>query len=81
MTFPYTFDFNQTSGNWSGVGYKSSWEHGTPSKLYINDDRTKAWVSGGLGITTYNSDEKSYLLSPLFDFTNEVNELHNLLIE
>lgn len=69
---PYTQNFNDSMGDWRGTGNQSSWEYGTPNKLYIKDKGTKAWVSGGVGKTTYNRDEDSYLLSPVFDFTNKV---------
>jgi hypothetical protein len=33
-------------------------------------DGAKCWIVGGLSGSAYNLDERSYLLSPCFDFTN-----------
>lgn len=72
-TFPYVQDFESNNGSWSVGGTSSSWTWGTPSKTIINraSSGAKAWVTGLTG--TYNTGEKSYVVSPCFDFSQLKN--------
>lgn len=78
-TFPYSQDF-ETASDWLPIGSESSWVLGTPAKSKINAAASgvKSYVTGGLGSTSYNSNENSYLISPLFDFTTQVSYLCTL---
>lgn len=69
-TLPYYQDFEQSNDGWCIHGVNSSWEKGKPAKSYISGA-----VSGTNCYSTglyrpYNSLEKSYLISPCFDFSN-----------
>ncbi len=74
-TFPYAEHFEASNGNWTTGGAFSDWEWGTPSKPVINAAGAglRCWVTGGLRAAAYNPDEKSWLKSPCFDFTNLKN--------
>ncbi|MFM2387297.1 MAG: hypothetical protein RL660_2054 [Bacteroidota bacterium] len=71
-TFPYSEDFEISQGNWTSGGNGNAWAWGTPAKPTINSagSGTKCWVTDGLTGTGYSSCERSYVLSPCFDFTN-----------
>ena len=71
-TFPYNESFELNTGNWVSGGVFDDWAWGTPNKAIIQTagNGTKCWMVGGLAGATYNFDERSYLLSPCFDFTN-----------
>jgi hypothetical protein len=74
-SFPYFESFENGNGGWIAGGTFSSWELGTPAKSSIQGaaDGSKAYVTGGLGSGTYNSGEKSFILSPCMDFTTLTN--------
>jgi gliding motility-associated-like protein len=76
-TFPYSEDFEVSQGNWTSGGNNASWAWGTPSKAQINSagSGSKCWVTGGLVGSNYNSCERSYVVSPCFDFTNLSNPI------
>jgi len=69
---PYSQDFESGPDYWTALGTLVSWARGTPAKNVIVGARSgvTAWVTGGLGATRYNNNEKSFLLSPSFDFSN-----------
>lgn len=71
-TFPYTQSFEANNGGWVDGGTASDWFWGTPAKPIINSasNGSKCWVSGGLTGASYNSGERSYVVSPCFNFTN-----------
>ncbi|MBK7689910.1 MAG: SprB repeat-containing protein [Bacteroidetes bacterium] len=71
-TFPYFESFEQNTGNWASGGVFNDWAWGAPNKPIIQSagDGAKCWIVGGLSGAAYNFDERSYLLSPCFDFTN-----------
>lgn len=74
-TLPYADSFETTDGGWTAGGTLSSWALGTPAGVIINaaSDGTRAWVTNLTG--NYPSNERSYVLSPLFSISNmsEVN--------
>jgi hypothetical protein len=69
--FNYQTGF-ETAADWFTGGINSSWERGTPAGTLINTaaDGSSAWVTNLSG--NYNFEEKSWLQSPCFDFTNRV---------
>ncbi len=71
-TFPYNEDFELNSGNWVSGGVGDDWAWGAPAKAIIQTagNGAKCWMVGGLNASFYNLNERSYLLSPCFDFTN-----------
>ncbi|MCB0837386.1 MAG: T9SS type A sorting domain-containing protein [Bacteroidetes bacterium] len=70
--FPYIEDFENGSGGWISGGMNSSWAFGLPVKNTITGAASGlyAWTTGGLGSDDYNSNEKSFVVSPCFDMTN-----------
>ncbi|MBQ0769692.1 MAG: gliding motility-associated C-terminal domain-containing protein [Bizionia sp.] len=66
-TFPFNEDFEAGAGGWTANG--GSWALGAPANTVINsaDSGTNAWVTNLTG--TYNSNENSSVVSPVFDFT------------
>jgi len=70
--FPYREDFETSNGNWVTGGTFSDWTWGVPSKPVINaaGSGSKCWITGGLKNSGYNNDEKAWLKSPCFNFTN-----------
>ncbi len=73
-TFPYNEGF-EASPAWTSGGTASDWAWGTPAHPLINNagGGSKSWCVGGLTGTFYNNNERSWLESPCFDFTNLVN--------
>ena len=71
-TFPYTEDFEANNGNWVSGGTGNDWAWGQVSKSYIQQAASgnNCWVIGGLSNSFYNFNERSYLQSPCFNFTN-----------
>ena len=74
--FPYSQDFENVS-YWYSAGQNSSWEMGLPSAEQINHAASgeNAWVTNLYG--AHNTDELSWIESPLFDFSS----LNNPVIE
>jgi hypothetical protein len=70
-SLPYSQGFENGDGGWLPGGTFSSWALGTPAKSIINSAATgtKAWVTSLAG--NYNPNEKSYVLSPCFDFSGK----------
>lgn len=70
-TFPYAEGF-EAGPAWTSGGTASDWAWGTPAHPLINSagGGTKSWCVGGLTGTFYNNNERSWLESPCFDFTN-----------
>jgi gliding motility-associated-like protein len=72
--FPYQENFEATTGNWFVYGASSNpdWAWGKPLKSVINKAASgnNCWIVGGLTTTHYNNGEKSFLLSPCFDFSS-----------
>jgi gliding motility-associated-like protein len=69
--FPYHEDFEAGAGGWAAGGTNNDWALGTPNKSVINTagSGTKCWVTGGLTGSSYGAGERSYVLSPCFNFT------------
>lgn len=70
--FPYVEDFETSQGGWFVSGIAPSWAWGTPAKNTIQGagSGTKAWVTGGLGNTTYADNEHNFVEGPCLDFTS-----------
>ena len=68
-TYPYFQNFESGDGGWDSEGTNDSWEFGTPVNTFITgaSSGTNAWVNNLTG--TYNSNERSFLVSPCFDFS------------
>lgn len=86
-TFPYNETFENGPAGWTvgtipGPYGAPTWALGTPQKAVISSPAQGAnsWVTGGLGTGTYNSNEKSFVLAPCFDFTSLVNPVIELKI-
>ncbi len=71
-TFPYTEDFEGGAGGWFSGGTNNDWALGTPAKPVINGAGSGAscWVTGGLTNPSYANGERSWVESPVFNFTN-----------
>lgn len=69
--FPYLNDFEEEDYTWVTGGVNSTWAYGTPNKLGFTNvapSGEKAWMTGGLS-GFYAPNEASYLLTPVFDFS------------
>ncbi|MUU79817.1 fibronectin type III domain-containing protein [Winogradskyella endarachnes] len=69
-TFPYTEDFESGDGGWVADNTTNgTWELGTPAGAIINSAASgaNAWVTNLTG--TYNTNENSWVTSPVFDFS------------
>lgn len=71
-TFPYTEDFEGGAGGWFSGGTNNDWALGSPSKPLINSAGSGAicWLTGGLTTSFYANGERSWVESPVFNFTN-----------
>lgn len=71
-TFPYSEGFETSNGNWIVGGTLSDWAWGAPTKNVITSAATgqKCWITGGLTGNFYTYNERSYLLSPCFNFSS-----------
>ena len=70
VDFPYFEDFENNDSDWIAGGTYSSWQWGTPAGSIINlaASDTTSWVTNLTG--NYNSDEVSYVVSPIFNFSS-----------
>lgn len=69
---PSVDNFEQGGFGWLVQGSNPSWARGLPAKAVINGaaSGSHAWVAGGLTTgSTYNPSERSYLVSPVYDFS------------
>ncbi len=71
-TFPYTEDFEGGAGGWVSGGTNNDWALGAPTKPLINGagSGSNCWITGGLTNSLYAPGEKSYVESPVFNFTS-----------
>ena len=69
--FPYQEDFELGMGNWQSGGTSNDWAWGHPQKAFIQSagSGNKCWVTGGLTGSFYNNGERSYVISPCFNFS------------
>ncbi len=69
--FPYVDNFESAS-LWHTGGINSSWQRATPSATVLNSpfNGSNSWVTNATGLV--NSEERSWLESPCFDFSNLV---------
>lgn len=67
---PYLEDFENGPGSFRPGGFDPSWEWGVPAGALISSaaSGTGAWVTNLKG--SANNNERSFLESPTFDFTN-----------
>ncbi|MCD6011557.1 MAG: family serine peptidase [Flavipsychrobacter sp.] len=74
-SFPYLQDFEQNDGGFYSVGFKNSWQYGTPAAARIKKAASgaKAWKTSLTG--SYNNLELSYLYSPCFDISGLTNPM------
>ncbi len=77
----YAQNFNTDDGGWIAGGVNSSWQYGTPAGSVIKTDSSatgtgKAWKTNLTG--DYNSNEKSWVMSPCFDFSNAAKPVISL---
>lgn len=75
-TFPYKQTFEAGQGGWvSGGTTTNDWVLGTPAKSIIIGaaSGSKAWVNGGVGLTTYEDNCNTWVESPCFDLTSLTN--------
>lgn len=65
----YTEDFETSNGGWTVEGRLPSWQRGIPQTANMNTAASgqRAWVTDLNG--TYNPSERSFLVSPCFDFS------------
>lgn len=73
--FPYVESFESGMGNWTSGGTGNDWAWGNPNKAFINNAGAglKCWVTGGLTGSFYTNGQRSYVISPCFDFSNLPN--------
>lgn len=81
-TYPYTQGFETAAGNWTSGGTGNDWAWGSPSKAYITTagGGTKCWVTGGLTGSFYNNGERSFVVSPCFDFSTLSNPVISMKV-
>ena len=74
-SYPYNQGFESGAGSWVSGGTGNDWVLGTPSKAFITSagGGTKCWVTGGLTGSFYTNGERSYVMSPCFNFTGLTN--------
>ncbi len=72
--FPYVTDFEANDAGWTTSGTNSSWQWGTPTgtDIPVVGPGTNAWVTNLTG--NYNSAETSYLETPFWDLSAEVDD-------
>ncbi len=73
--FPYQNSFEEINEeSWQGYGSNNSWEQGQPAGSVVNEasDESQVWATNLTG--DYQSKESSFLLSPVFDFSNLSND-------
>ncbi len=73
-TFPYSEDFEAPGHGWTSGGAASSWELGLPAGPVIvpgTETGSRSWVTNLDG--NYNDNERSFVISPCFDFSTMAN--------
>jgi len=69
LTLPYAENFENGDGGWTASGSNSTWELGTPSGSVISSagEGIQSWATNLDG--QYNDNERSQVVSPVFDFS------------
>jgi gliding motility-associated-like protein len=67
--FPYAENFNGSTTQWFSGGINSDWHRVVAAKTYIAST-TKCWLIANSTDTTYNTNQRSWVQSPCFDFSN-----------
>ncbi len=73
-SFPYIEDFEVADHGWTSGGTGSSWELGLPAGsviVGIPETGLNSWATSLTG--NYNDNERSFIISPCFDFTTMSN--------
>lgn len=68
-TYPYLQNFETSDGGWLQDGIQFSWQHGSPSGNTITKAASESNVWTTSLVDTYNTNEKSFVYSPCFDFS------------
>jgi hypothetical protein len=73
---PYQQNFEQWSGGWvvDSAGVNSSWAFGQPAKQLLNTAANGLNVWATSLTQRYNANERSYLISPCFNFEQAVED-------
>ncbi|MEM9327573.1 MAG: hypothetical protein AAGA85_18040 [Bacteroidota bacterium] len=68
--FPFFESYEDGSAGWFSAGTNSSWQLGAPGGATISgaSDGSNAWATNLDGL--HNTEEQSFVLSPVFDFSN-----------
>jgi gliding motility-associated-like protein len=80
-TFPYLEGFETSMGLWTTGGVNNDWSWSSPAKPTISAAGAglKCWVVGGPVASFYNLGERSWVMSPCFDFTTLNNPFVSFL--
>jgi len=73
-TFPYSEDFESPTHGWTTGGTASSWELGLPVGpviVAVPETGSNSWVTNLDG--AYNNNERSFIISPCYDFSSMSN--------
>ncbi len=67
----YDEKFETSDGNWVAGGTLSDWVWGHPAKSIITGaaQGQNCWITGGLTGNVYNAGQRSFLVSPCFNFS------------
>lgn len=81
-SYPFQEDFESGAGGWVSGGTNDDWALGTPSKATISGagSGTQCWITGGLSTAFYNYGERSWVLSPCFDFSGLTKPVLSALV-
>lgn len=71
---PYSESFENSNGGWRAMGENSSWQRGEPGGEVINtaSEGKNIWATNLNG--SYNENETSFLLSPVFNFSEATSD-------
>lgn len=70
----YAEDFENGNGGWKVGGTNSSWQRGVPSAPSLNSAPSGQNIFTTNLIGNYNANERSYLISPCFDFSQTIGD-------
>lgn len=71
---PYFESFENSNGGWRAMGENNSWQRGEPGGEVINtaSEGKNIWATNLNG--SYNDNETSFLLSPVFNFSEAASD-------